>query len=68
MESRYINKQPELWFCSQSPVVFGYIQGALGVEVIVVPKIANLRNHQGANTDASSRGFIYKLELGSECT
>ena len=33
-----------------------------------VPKIANLRNHQGADTDASARGFIYKLEFGSKYT
>ena len=32
----------------------------------VVPKIANPRNHQGADTDASARGFICKLELGSK--
>ena len=34
----------------------------------VVPKIVNLRNHQGANNDASTRGFIYKLELGYKYT
>ena len=34
----------------------------------VVPKIANPRNHQGADTDANTRGFIYKLELGSKYT
>ncbi|XP_038308731.1 uncharacterized protein LOC119869613 isoform X2 [Canis lupus familiaris] len=34
----------------------------------VVPKIVNPRNHQGADTDANTRGFIYKLELGSKCT
>ena len=33
-----------------------------------MPKIANLRNHQGADTDASARGFISKLELGSQYT
>ena len=33
-----------------------------------MPKIANPRNHQGANTDANMRGFIYKLELGSKYT
>ena len=33
-----------------------------------MPKIANPRNHQGADTDANTRGFIYKLELGSKCT
>ena len=31
-------------------------------------KIENLRNHQGADTDASARGFICKLELGSKYT
>ena len=34
----------------------------------VVPKIANPRNHQGAHTDASTREFINKLELGSKYT
>ncbi|XP_077713180.1 uncharacterized protein LOC144288960 [Canis aureus] len=34
----------------------------------VVPKIANPRNHQGAHTNANTRGFIYKLELGSKYT
>ena len=34
----------------------------------VVPKIANPRNHQGADTDANPPGFIYKLELGSKYT
>ena len=34
----------------------------------VVPKIANLRNHQEADTDANTRGFIYKLELVSKYT
>ena len=34
----------------------------------VVPKIANLRNHQGANIHSSTRGFINKLELGSKYT
>ena len=34
----------------------------------VVPKIANPRNHGGADTDTNTRGFIYKLELGSKCT
>ena len=32
-----------------------------------MPKIANPRNHQGADTDASAQGFISKLELGSKC-
>ena len=27
-----------------------------------------IRNHQGAHTDANSRGFLYKLELGYKCT
>ena len=40
----------------------------LKVEKNVVPKIANPRNHQGAHTDANTRGFIYKIELGSKCT
>ena len=35
---------------------------------IVVPKIANPRNHQGAHTDANTGGLIYKLELGSKYT
>ena len=34
----------------------------------VVPKIVNQGNHQGAHTDGNSRGFLYKLELGSNCT
>ena len=34
----------------------------------VVPKIANLRNLREANTDANTRGFIYKLELVSKYT
>ena len=34
----------------------------------VVPKIANLRNHREANTNANTRGFIYKLELVSKYT
>ena len=33
-----------------------------------MPKIANLRNHQEAHTDANTRGFIYRLELGSKYT
>ena len=33
-----------------------------------MPKIANLRNHQGADTNASTRGFISKLQLGSKYT
>ena len=37
-------------------------------QLAVVPKIANPRNHQGADTDASTRGFISKLQLGSKCT
>ena len=31
-------------------------------------KIANPRNHQGADTDANTRGFIYKLKLGPKYT
>ena len=34
----------------------------------VVPKIANPRNHREADTDANTRGFIYKLELVSKYT
>ena len=33
----------------------------------VVPKITYLRNHQGANTDASAGGFIDKLDFGCKC-
>ena len=33
-----------------------------------MPNIANPRNPQGADTDASARGFISKLELGSQYT
>ncbi|XP_072662566.1 uncharacterized protein [Canis lupus baileyi] len=32
----------------------------------VLPKIANPRNHQEADTNANTRGFIYKLELVSK--
>ena len=35
---------------------------------LVMPKIANLRNHQGAATDANAQGFINKLEPGSKYT
>ena len=35
---------------------------------IVVPKIANPRNHQEAHTEANTQRFIYKLELVSEYT
>ena len=31
-----------------------------------MPKIANPRNHQEADTDANTGGFIYKLEFGSK--
>ena len=34
----------------------------------VVLKIANPRNHQGADTDANTQGFIHKLEHGSKYT
>ena len=34
----------------------------------VVPKIANLRNHREANSDANTRGTIYKLNLLSKYT
>ena len=43
-------------------------QRACGAVPCVVPKVANLRNHQGAHTDANSQGFLYKLELGFKCT
>ena len=33
-----------------------------------MPKIANLRNPQGADSDAHARGFISKFELGSQYT
>ena len=42
------------WFCFLSQTV--------------VPKIANPRNHREADTDANTRGFIYKLELVSMYT
>ena len=34
----------------------------------VVPKIANLRNHREADSDANTRGTIYKLNLLSKYT
>ena len=34
----------------------------------VVPKIANPRNHRDVDSDANTRGFIYKLELVSKYT
>ena len=34
----------------------------------VLPKIANPRNHREADTNANTRGFIYKLELVSKYT
>ena len=34
----------------------------------VVPKIANMRNHQEADSDANTRGIIYKLDLVSKYT
>ena len=33
-----------------------------------MPKVVNPRNHQGADTDANTRGFIYKLKLESKYT
>ena len=33
-----------------------------------MPPISNPRDHQGADTDANARGFIYKLELGPKYT
>ena len=32
----------------------------------VVPKMENPRNHQGANTDANTRGFITGSSLGPD--
>ena len=56
-----------VWFDPTSCCfVFGVLPGH--VSNFVVPKIANPRNHQGADTDANTRGFIYKLELGSKYT
>ena len=43
-----------LWFCFLSQTV--------------VPKIANMRNHQEADSDANTRGIIYKLDLVSKYT
>ena len=43
-------------------------QGQNKMAIPVVPKIANPRNHRGADTDANTRGFIYKLELVSKYT
>ena len=42
------------WFCFLSQTV--------------VPKIANMRNHQEADSDANTRGIIYKLDLVSKYT
>ena len=42
--------------------------GFLFLSQTVVPKIANPRNLREANTDANTRGFIYKLELVSKYT
>ena len=44
------------------------IINCIKLEFSVVPKIVNPRNHQGADTDASTLGFINRLELGSKCT
>ena len=46
----------------------GELRELFGGVLAVVPKIANPRNHQGPNTNASARGFISKLELGSKYT
>ena len=43
---------------------FGFVFLSQTVE----PKIANPRNHREADTDANTRGFIYKLELVSMYT
>ena len=45
-------------------LLLSLLLGHLGV----VPKIANPRNHQGADTDAITRGIIYKLKPGSKYT
>ena len=42
--------------------------GLVFLSQTVVPKIANPRNHRDADTDANTRGFIYKLELVSMYT
>lgn len=48
--------------------------GVLGVSRIpdeppnVMPLISNLRDHQGADTEANAGGFICKLELGPKYT
>ena len=42
--------------------------GFVFVSQTVVPKIVNPRNHREADTDANTRGFIYKLELVSKYT
>ena len=34
----------------------------------VVPMIANMRNHQEADSNANTRGIIYKLDLVSKYT
>ena len=43
-------------------------KGCQTVGSCVVPKTTNLRNHLGANNNANSRWFLYKLELESKCT
>ena len=48
--------------CVRASFGFGFLSQT------VVPKIANRRNHQEADTDANTRGFIYKLELVSMYT
>ena len=67
-------KPPGLRYFSQNPV-FTLPASELLLFVCffflsqtVVPKIANLRNHREANTNANTRGFIYKLELVSKYT
>ena len=46
------------------PASFGFVFKSQ----TVVPKIVNPRNHREADTNANTRGFIYKLELVSKYT
>ena len=62
----HISKMSELEFKTLIIRIVAGLEKNTGVTV--VPKIANPRNHQGADTNANTRGFIYKLELGSKYT
>ena len=42
--------------------------GFLFLSQTVVPKIANMRNHREVDTNANTRGLIYKIELVSKYT